>query len=342
MSILVPLLIAASSVSPASVSTPADGLRLDADPPVVSQVRLPGSGSGSGSSVPTAPVGLGGAAVLGVVAVATLAYTKRRQDPLVVLVHGDGGSAEDFSELVRGLELPGDRVIAFDYRTVMPGENSTEASRHASAADAAEALDAFLRDLAEENANIYTIHHSKGGAVGVEVIASLDDGTRPPIDGYRGAALLEPAIGTGFVGSLQSLSEGTDLIPDNGDFNPIRCDDDGCRDIREHLGEASGVEVIAIKNPDALVTNFTDRPEGLRTYDLVDDGAPSAWFYAWHPVEFINRIGEAHGSVLGHPAVTSCIRDEIELPGSCTWTGDGFNVPADIGAGGGSHGLRAM
>lgn len=342
MSIIAPLLIVASSLTAGSPSTPADGLRLDTDRPVVSQVRLPQGGSPTGSRTPVLPVGFGGVALVGVAAVSAVAYTKRREDPLIVLVHGHGGSAEDFSELIRGLDVPADRVVSFDYGTAMAGADSTEASRMVSAADAAVELDALLRDLAEENANIYTIHHSKGGAVGVEVIAALDDGTRPMIDGYRGAALLDPAIGSGFVGSLQSLGEELDFVPDNGDFDPIRCDAAGCRDIREHLGEASGVEVIAIKNPDALVTNFTDQPEGLRTYDLVDDGLPSAWLYAWHPTEFAARVREAHGSVLHSDAVTSCVNDEIERPGSCIWTGDGFDPWQYQLGGGGSHGMHPM
>lgn len=341
MSIIVPLLVAAAPFVTAPEPAPADGLRLDAVPPVVSPVRLPVAPVGDGGGAPLAPLGFGGAAMAGAAAVAVTTYTKRRQDPLVVLVHGDGGSVEDFAELVEGLGIASDRVVAFDYRDVTPGATSTEASRHTDAADAAAGLDNLLRDFAEENANIYTIHHSKGAAAGVELIASLDDGTRPMIDGYRGAALLDPAIDKGFVGFLQSHYDHVDFIPDNGNFNPIRCDDSGCRDIRDHLGEASGVEVIAIRNPDALVTNFTDRPEGLRTYDLVDDGGPPAWIYG-NPFLVVRRMAEAHRSVLDHVSVTACVRDEIERPGSCTWTGDRFNPPAFGYPGSGSHDLHVM
>src|SRR3989304_4744855 len=34
-----------------------------------------------------------------------------------------------------------------------------------------------------------------------------------------------------------------------------------CRDARDHLGEASGVEVIVVRNPRAGLTSFGDHPE---------------------------------------------------------------------------------
>jgi hypothetical protein len=162
---------------------------------------------------------------------------------------------------------------------------------------------------------MYSIHHSKGGAVGVSMIASLDDGTRSPIDGYHGAALLDPAIASGPLGDLQSAGGAVSWIPDDGGFDPILCDDDGCRDIRDHLGEASGVEVIAVRNRDALFTNFLDRPEGLRVFDL-HDGLPPAFLYG---AMFLPRMIQAHNSVLTHTDVVNCVKAEVELSGSCEW-----------------------
>lgn len=257
------------------------------------------------------------------VAVATVGvgYRRRREDPLVVLVHGDGGSLEDFEYLVDALRLDPDRVVAFDYSDVDGGASSTESSHTVPTDAAAASLDALLRDLAEDNANIYSIHHSRGGSVGAEMIADLDAGERPPIDGYRGAALLDPAIADGGLGMLQSVGAGSSvvarLIPDDGGFDPIRCSDDGCRDVRDHLGEASGIAVVAIRNPDAEVTNFIDEPEGLRVFDLPDNKVRALLYALVNPLFGWKRITEAHSSVLTSDAAVGCVAAEIERPGSC-------------------------
>lgn len=152
------------------------------------------------------------------------------------------------------------------------------------------------------------------------MIGNLDDGTAPPIDGYVGAALLDPAIAGGVLGSLQRAGGFSDLIPDNGGFDTTKCTDAGCRDVRERLGESSDVEVIAIRNLDAEVTNFRDNPEGLRVYDLEHDGGIAARFLVpLSPYFAYRRIWNAHGSVLEHEAVTDCIKAEVEAPGSCVW-----------------------
>jgi pimeloyl-ACP methyl ester carboxylesterase len=243
-------------------------------------------------------------------------YRRRRDDtPLLVVVHGHGGDADNFDRLIDMMDIDGARVVAFDYSWADGGSDSTSSSRSAPTADAAAALDAFMRQLAVTNSNMYSLHHSKGGAVGVSMIASLDDGSRPPIDGYRGAALLDPAIASGLLGELQSSGQGHGWLPDDGGFDPIRCSDAGCTDIRDHLGEASGVEVIAVRNRDALVTNFTDRPDGLRVFDL-HDGLPSALLYGGL---FLPRIIQAHNSVLTHTDVANCVKAEVSLPGSCEW-----------------------
>jgi hypothetical protein len=316
--------------------SPGQGLGLAPKPTVLSPVALPGGSPFGTSSVPrTFPFGRGaglGGALGGAMGGAMLVIRRRRtksSEPLYVVVHGHGGSKDDFSELLADLGVGEDQVVAFDYRTAAEGATSTEASRSADVEAAAAQLDRLIRDLSANHSNIYALHHSKGGAVGVEMIASIDEGRRPPIDGYRGAALLDPAIGAGMLGSLQRFGGIFAHIPDNGGFNVFRCVDGGCRDSRENLGVVAGVGVIAIRNPDAVVTNFTDRPSGLRTYDLTYDGKPSASSLLRNPVAAFRRVFEAHGSVLSNDFVTACIRSEVNETGSCDWRGDTLNPGSD-------------
>ena len=300
--------------------SPGDGIGLAPNPAVRSGTSSAGAssyGSPSGRFPVSLPVT--GVAVLSTV---SLLYTRRRNDePLIVLVHGDGGSAEDFDYLVDEMDVDLARIVASDYSDLDGGSSSTSSSRTVSTASAADTLDSLLRDLAEQNSNIYSIHHSRGGAVGVEMIANIDEGSRPPIDGYRGASLLDPAIASGFIGELQSIGGSSipllDRLPDDGGFNPIRCDVDGCRDVREHLGHNAGVEVVAIKNPDAVVTNFEGSPAGLRTFALVDSKPSALWYFLVNPILGAMRSSEAHGSVLADEHVAACIAAEIDEPGSC-------------------------
>lgn len=303
---------------------PGDGVALDPVQTVVSPVGLPQTPTGPSRS--TYPLGIGGMAAVGVLGAGVVVERRRRRsmDPLFVLVHGNGGSAESFDPLLEQLSVETFSVVTFDWRTAGAGATSTDASKTASAEAAAVKLDEFLRQLSEDHGNIYTLHHSKGGAAGVAMISALDDGTRPPIDGYVGAALLDPAIAGGPLGALQRLGGIATYIPDNGGFDPVACTSDGCRDRREHLGVASGVEVIAIRNPDAVLTSFWERPEGLRVFDLVDDGKPSAlWFWNTPPL-FAARMSEAHGSVIKHWVVADCISAEVAKAGSCVWKGDAW------------------
>jgi len=298
-------------------------------PAVDDDLMSPGAGLGLSPNPIVRPVGVSTqpappllpatipfAGALATLAGAAAMYRSRRDEsPLLVLVHGHGGGAENFDELVRKMDIKGARVVAFDYSWVDGGDDSTASSRSVTTDDAAAALDAYIRQLSVKNSNIYSLHHSKGGAVGVSMIASLDSGSQPPIDGYRGAALLDPAIASGALGIMQSVGHGHDWLPDDGGFDPIQCDDNGCVDVREHLGEASGVDVVAIRNRDALVTNFADKPSGLRVFNL-RDGLPSALLYG---AFFLPRIFQAHNSVLAHDDVANCVRSEIALPGSCAW-----------------------
>jgi hypothetical protein len=319
VAILVAVLVATAPVAGDDL-VPADGLGLEEGVVATSEPDPP-----TQPLIPLWPVPAGLAGTATVVSVAGARI--RRRDPVYVLVHGDGGSAEDFDLLMYRMGVARDSTVAFDYRTVHDGRTSTHASRRAATSDAAVALDALIRDLAAEHGSVYSVHHSRGGAVGVEMIAAIDDGRRPPIPGYRGAALLDPAIGSHGVGGLQRLGRHLGFLPDNGGFDPIRCVADRCRDIRVRLGRRAGVEVVAIRNPDALVTNFVDRPMGLRTYDLVDDGRPSALAWWWNPLALVQRVFEAHGSVLEHQSIADCVRAESLEPGSCRWSAHRSRAP---------------
>ena len=308
--VLATVVLFAAPISDADLVAPGDGLGLSPNP-----IVLP-SQTSSAPVRRRVPVQVPFAGAAATMAGGAAVYRRRRDDtPLLVVVHGHGGDTHDFDGLIDMMRIDDARVIAFDYSWVDGGTDSTSSSRGVPTDDAAAVLDAFIRQLSVNNSNMYSLHHSKGGAVGVSMIASLDDGTRPNIDGYRGAALLDPPIAPGLLGDLQSAGHGHDWLPDDGGFDPIRCSDEGCRDIRDHLGEASDVEVIAIRNADALVTNFVDRPEGLRIFD-VHDGLPNALAYGGF---FLPRIVQAHNSVLVHEDVANCVKSEVALAGSCDW-----------------------
>ncbi|MEE8457293.1 MAG: hypothetical protein V3S28_04525 [Acidimicrobiia bacterium] len=330
------LLLVVPADAPPDPISPGDGLVLSPTPIVESPVRL------LGSDAPTPPIGFGG--VVGITAVAggaVIARGRRKRDdePFFVVVHGNGGSRHDFDMLLEKLGVSVDRVAAFDYRVVGSGTTSTEASRTASTERAAEALDRLIRELSVDHSNIYSLHHSRGGAVGVSMIGSLDDGSRPPINGYLGAALLDPAIAGGWLGGLQRIGGISAWLPDNGGFEVERCTDGSCRDIRENLGRASGVEVIAIRNPDAEITNFRANPAGMRVYDLVHDGGvPARFLLPLSPLLSLFRVWQAHGSVLANESVAECIAAEVKEAGSCVWNDGKRKRPAwqpSRGSGGG-------
>lgn len=338
------LLLAAGPADIPDGVSPGDGIGLAPNPIVrpVGRHGATGTAPNGSSRAPSMPIPVSivtGAAALGV------GYRRRRDDPMIVLVHGDGGSAGDFRYLVRKLGVDPDRVVAFDYSAVDGGVSSTDSSRTVPTWAAAAALDSLLRDLSEDNANIYSIHHSRGGAVGTEMIADIDEGQRPPIDGYNGAALLDPAIASGMIGALQTVGGyGWGLgkrIPDDGGFDPIRCEGFSCHDVRENLGDGAGVEVLAIRNPDAVVTNFHGKPEGLRVFDLLDDKPSALWYLGWIP-SFRSRVSEAHASVLTSELVADCLTTEIATPGSCP----GLTKPRTsyiyAGTGGGGGTVKAM
>ena len=90
-----------------------------------------------------------------------------------------------------------------------------------------------------------------------------------------------------------------------------------CTDAREHLGEASGVEVVVVRNPQAGVTSFSDLPEGLRVYNASDGGPGFLETLLTDPWDVGSRVTDAHLAVLDDPRVADCIVVEVTGSGTC-------------------------
>jgi len=309
---VVGVLVAAMAIAFGPLA-PGDGLGLAPGP----REAAPFAPAPAPPRLPVLP-GLGG---VGIAAAAGGALRRRRgaqDDPLYVFVPGHGGTAEDFDDLVIRLGLTPGQVEAFDYRWVWPDRDPRTAARWAPTAEAAGALHAYLAALSATHRRIYLVGHSKGGAVITEMVARWDREPAIGVDEVYGAALLDPAIAAGSLGELQQLGYLIGEVADNGLFHPERCSFLRCWDVRDHLGEASGVEVIAVRNPHGLVTSFRDHPEGLRVFDL-DDGGEHPFARPWNVAEVYQRIGVAHGSVLHNDRVAECITAESVQLGSCRW-----------------------
>ncbi len=236
-------------------------------------------------------------------------------DTLFIYVPGHGGDPDGFADLARRMGTPPDRIQRFDYRMVGPWNDPVEASKWVPVDDAADVLAWLVEREAQRNRRIYVVGHSKGGAVVTQMIANWDAGIGAPPPELVGAALLDPAIAPGGLGALQRVGAAVGDVPDNGGFDPIRCDPAGCRDVRVDLGRRSGVEVIAIRNRGALVMNFLDHPEGLRVYDV--DGPAGGPFDRF--VDPLGALGDAHRSMLHDDTTARCIAAEANRPGSCRW-----------------------
>jgi len=236
----------------------------------------------------------------------------------IVFVPGHGSEATGtFDDLMDrlGVANEGDLdVVEFDYRTVYPADSHADASRHVSIDDLADGLAAMLTAMAlAPGGPIYLVGHSKGAVAISELLARWDRRPALAVDAVAGAALLDPPISGGLLGAGQSFgSYFLPAIPNDGGYSPHHCDGlFDCRDTRHHLGDKSGVEVTVFRNPDALVTNFTDDPLGLRVLDVRDPRAESSLS--------ISAIGTAHSFPLHSAAVAACIADEMRAPGSCNW-----------------------
>ncbi|MBU1866196.1 MAG: alpha/beta hydrolase [Actinobacteria bacterium] len=238
-------------------------------------------------------------------------------DPLVVFVPGHGNAPEDFDGLIDLMDLEPEEYRVFDYRWGVPTTDPVHASQALGVGDTAAALNAYLAGVTDGDREVYLVGFSKGGAGIAEMVSRWDEGLPPPVPGVVGAALLDPPISGGFQGFVQSLGRYVGPIPDDGGYDPIECMFDGCVDHRDHLGEGAGIEVLVIRNPKAGITNFDDRPDGLRVYDVPDEGrGPLAAFFH-NPFSYSARVAEAHEAVLHDRRVAECIRAELTELGSC-------------------------
>lgn len=241
-----------------------------------------------------------------------------RERPLVVFVPGHGNGPGDFDDLVALMDLGPDDHRVFDYRWAAESADPVHASQAAPIDDTADALNGYLAGIADGGRPVYLVGFSKGGAAVAELVSRWDAGTPPPVPGVVGAAMLDPPISGGLQGVVQSLGEVIGPIPDDGGYDPLHCRwKVFCEDTREHLGEEAGVEVMVLRNPKAGITNFDDRPEGLRIYDVPDEGRGPLAALAHNPFSYARRVAEAHEAVLHDPRVAECILSEMDLPGSC-------------------------
>lgn len=304
---------------------PADGLRLAPDPSpptTTAAVVVPAAPPGS----PRVPLGtaLAGLAA-GITALAVGAARRPRPqaqptgEPLVVFVPGHGSHPAPvvFNHLVRLMGIDRSQARYFDYRWADGGAGHLQASRNATIDETADALAGYLAGLGESGRPVYLVGFSKGGAGIAELVSRWDRG-EPAAAGVRGAVLLDPPIAGGLHGLLQSLGTLWGPLPDDGGYQPVHCRLTGCEDYRAHLGEASGIAVLVVRNPASRVANFSDIPPGLRVYDVNDGGPGLSSLLFTRPWALPGRISEAHNAVLHDPAVAACIVAEMRRPGSCT------------------------
>lgn len=304
-------------------AVPADGLGL-----APAGAKRSGRGPVRIPLAPTGGLGLGGAAIVA----ATMVRRRRAgtssgsQDPLFVYVPGHGGGADGFDDLAGMMGVGSVDIRAFDYRWAWPSDDPLAASQRVPTNNAADALGEYLAMLASEGRPIYLVGHSKGGAVITELVGRWDGDPSTGVDSVIGATILDPPIASGPLGLLQSLGWFHGDTPDDGLFNPVQCGWSGCRDIRDGLGGRSGVEVVIVRNPDAVVTNLYAHPDDVRVYDL-DDGGGSPFARFPRVLAMLSRVGDAHNSVLHSDTVADCIAAEAESVGSCSWpTANGIDA----------------
>ena len=240
------------------------------------------------------------------------------EDPLVVFVPGHGNSPDDFDGLIELMDLEPEEYRMFDYRWTVETADRVHASQAADIDSTADALNAYLAGVTDGDREVYLVGFSKGGAGIAEMVSRWDDGAPPAVEGVVGAALLDPPISGSFQGTVQSLGFYVGPIPDDGGYSPKECILPGlCVDNRDHLGEGAGVEVLVLRNPKAGITNFDDRPDGLRVYDVADEGRGPLGAFLHNPFSYSARIAEAHDAVLHDQRVADCIRAEMAELGSC-------------------------
>lgn len=335
-----------------ALTAPGDANRLAPDPPEPTPpVTAPAQAPASPAEAPVLPI----ASILA--AGAALAAGLRGRDdepapgdglglsgdPLVVFVPGHGNGPADFHDLVDLMDLGPDDYRVFDYRWTVETTDQVHASQAAGIDSTADALNAYLAGVTDGNRKVYLVGFSKGGAGIAELVSRWDDGAPPPVPGVVGAALLDPPISGGFQGFVQSIGKYVGPIPDDGGYNPMECDWlRRCHDNRDHLGDAAGVEVLVLRNPKAGITNFDDRPDGLRVYDVPDDGRGPLGALLHNPFTYSSRVAEAHDAVLRDQRVADCIRAEMAELGSCDIPGPGRQASlVRCGGGGGGGAILA-
>jgi len=254
--------------------------------------------------------------------------------------HGNGSPADLFSRLVALMGLGPDQARYYDYRWADGGRNHQAASEYASIDETADALDGYLAGLADQGRPIYLVGFSKGGTGIAELVARWDRQDPGAAHGVIGAALLDPPMATGVHGWLQSVGGVFGPIPDDGGYDPIQCDARGCTDTRRHLGEAAGVEVVVMRNPQAAITNFADVPEGLRVYEASDGGPGFMETLLTRPWDLVSRVTDAHLAVLDDPRVAECLASEMAGSGYCSLPVPGQHPPAGLIAHGPASGLK--
>ncbi len=314
--------------------TPAAGVRLAPDPvpPAAAATRVPVPGLPAGLPLPAAA----GGAAAGLAALAAVRWRGRRPEgdaaPLVVFVsgHGNGSPVGLFSRLVTLMGLDPDRARYYDYRWADGGRNHQLASEYASIDETADALDGYLAGLADQGRPIYLVGFSKGGTSIAELVARWDRQDPGAAHGVIGAALLDPPMASGIHGWLQSVGAAWGPIPDDGGYNPVQCDRQGCVDTRAHLGEASGVEVVVMRNPQAAITNFGDVPKDLRVYEASNGGPGFIETLFTHPWDLASQVTDAHLAVLDDPRIAECIAGEIGGSGYCSLPVPGQHPPAAL------------
>lgn len=336
---MVVIAVVALALSLLAEPVPADGLRLAPDP-VVAPTPAPSAAVPAAPGTPWLPIGaaLSGLAA-GVAALAAGMWVTRRQieqavtgrEPLVVFVsgHGSGPAPGVFAHLARLMEIDPSDARYFDYRWAAGGTDHVRASQGASIDETADALAGYLAGLSALGRPLYLVGFSKGGASIAELIARWDRG-QPGATNVQGAALLDPPLASGVHGFLQSLGTRWGPLADDGGYDPVTCSLGGCTDRRAHLGEAAGVQVMVVRNPESGVANFADLPEGLTVYEASDGGPGFLETLFTRPWGLLDRISEAHNAVLHDPRVAGCIVAAIEGSGTCALppASGGSDVPA--------------
>ena len=338
---MIPILLLALSLSPG------DGLSLAPDAPPVPppSVETPMAPSAPGFPLlPLSVAALGGLGVLG--------SALRRagddeedpgdlerdleagdgDDPLVVFISGYGSSSGEvtFGNLADLMDLDPADTRYFDYGLTGTYDGHRGASRGASVDEVADALNGYLSGLSDGERELYLVGFSKGSVGIAELVARWDRGGAGPADAVTGAALLDPPMAAGIQGFVQSLGAKWALLPDDGGYDPVSCSWFSCRDERDHLGEASGVEVMVVRNPKAGITNFSDLPDGLRVYEAADRGPGFLETLLTNPIGLVGRVTEAHDAVLTDPRVADCITAEMAAPGTCGLPRAGVVPPSGL------------